>query len=217
MSASTPAAVRADRTSPPPSATGRTRAGRCRAGRARTEPASANATNFLGGGQAGCNWQSGTLVYGLEGDFDYFHSNPQFINGTDTLTDGVTPFTVTQSLTTNYLRHGASAPRRRGRPQSRSTSRAARPSPRRATRRATRTAARPRRAPAPRPARNRSSVGLSAPAGNTPGPTTGRSARISVRELPDHQRARRHHRRRRRQPIRSTGRRISSSRPPAPA
>ena len=42
---------------------------------------SANNPNFLGGGQAGCNWQSGTLVYGLEGDFDYFHSNPQFING----------------------------------------------------------------------------------------------------------------------------------------
>jgi outer membrane immunogenic protein len=64
---------------------------------------SANSPNFLGGGQAGCNWQSGTFVYGLEGDVDYFRSNPQVINGTATLSDGVTAFTVTQSLTTNYL------------------------------------------------------------------------------------------------------------------
>jgi outer membrane immunogenic protein len=64
---------------------------------------SANSPNFLGGGQAGCNWQSGTLVYGLEGDFDYFRSNPQLINGTATLSDGATSFTVTQSLTTNFL------------------------------------------------------------------------------------------------------------------
>jgi outer membrane immunogenic protein len=64
---------------------------------------SANGPNFLGGGQAGCNWQSGTWVYGLEGDVDYFRSNPQFINGTSTLSDGVTTFTATQSLTTNFL------------------------------------------------------------------------------------------------------------------
>jgi outer membrane immunogenic protein len=64
---------------------------------------SANASNFLGGGQVGCNWQSGTLVYGLEGDLDYFRSNPQFINGSNTLSDGVTPFTVTQSLTTDFF------------------------------------------------------------------------------------------------------------------
>jgi len=64
---------------------------------------SMNASNFLGGGQAGCNWQSGTLVYGLEGDFDYFHSKSQFINPFDTLSDGVTPFTITQSLTTDFL------------------------------------------------------------------------------------------------------------------
>jgi outer membrane immunogenic protein len=64
---------------------------------------SANSPNFVGGGQAGCNWVSGTLVYGLEGDVDYFRSNPQIINGTATLSDGVTSFTVGQSLTTNYL------------------------------------------------------------------------------------------------------------------
>jgi outer membrane immunogenic protein len=67
-----------------------------------------NDTDFLGGGQAGCNLQSGLLVFGLEGDFDYFHSNPTFTNGAGpavgplTLSTGV-PFTVTQSLTTNYL------------------------------------------------------------------------------------------------------------------
>ncbi len=64
---------------------------------------SANFTGFLGGGQAGCNWQSGLLVYGLEGDFDDFHSNPQFSNNTDTLSNAVTPLTVTQSLTTDFL------------------------------------------------------------------------------------------------------------------
>ena len=63
---------------------------------------SANATNWIAGGQAGCNWQSGTLVYGLEGDAAYLHGNPQFINGTGSLADG-TAFTVTQSLTTNLF------------------------------------------------------------------------------------------------------------------
>jgi hypothetical protein len=64
---------------------------------------SANSPNFLGGGQAGCNWVSGTFVYGLEGDVEYFRNNPQFINGTSTLSDGATTFTVTQSLTTNFF------------------------------------------------------------------------------------------------------------------
>jgi outer membrane immunogenic protein len=64
---------------------------------------SANATGFLGGGQTGCNWQSGLIVYGIEGDFDYFHSRPSFANNTNTLSDGVTPFAVTQSLTTDFF------------------------------------------------------------------------------------------------------------------
>ncbi len=64
---------------------------------------SANGDGLLVGGQAGCNWQSGLLVFGLEGDLDYFHSNPQFSNNTDMLSNGVTPFTVTQSLTTDFL------------------------------------------------------------------------------------------------------------------
>jgi outer membrane immunogenic protein len=64
---------------------------------------SMNSSNFLGGGQAGCNFQSGTLVYGLEGDVDYFHSKTQFINPFDTLSDGVTPFAITQTVTTDFL------------------------------------------------------------------------------------------------------------------
>ena len=63
----------------------------------------ANDTRFLGGGQIGCNWQASRLVIGLEGDFDTFHSNPNFKNNTDTLSNGVTPFTISQSLTTDFL------------------------------------------------------------------------------------------------------------------
>ena len=62
-----------------------------------------NADGLLAGGQAGCNWQTGTFVAGLEGDFDYFHSHPNFSNNTNTLSDGVTPFTISQSLTTDFL------------------------------------------------------------------------------------------------------------------
>jgi outer membrane immunogenic protein len=58
---------------------------------------------LLGGGQVGCNMQWGLLVAGLEGDFDYFHSHTWFSNNSNTLSDGVTPFTIGQSLTTNYL------------------------------------------------------------------------------------------------------------------
>jgi outer membrane immunogenic protein len=64
---------------------------------------SGNATSWLGGGQAGCNWQSATFVYGVEGDFDYFRNRPQIINGTNLLSDGMTPFGVTQALQTDYF------------------------------------------------------------------------------------------------------------------
>jgi outer membrane immunogenic protein len=63
----------------------------------------ANADGLLGGGQIGCNWQTGTLVLGLESDLDYFHSHPSFSNNTNTLSDGVTPFTIAQSLATDFL------------------------------------------------------------------------------------------------------------------
>jgi outer membrane immunogenic protein len=63
---------------------------------------SGSGSNFLGGGQAGCNWQSGTVVFGVEGDFDYYRSNSNFLNNTNTLAAG-TPFAVGQSLKTDYL------------------------------------------------------------------------------------------------------------------
>jgi outer membrane immunogenic protein len=68
-----------------------------------------NDNEVLGGGQAGCNLQSGLFVFGLEGDIDYFRSNSTFTNGAGpavgplTLSNGVTTYTVTQSLTTEYL------------------------------------------------------------------------------------------------------------------
>jgi len=62
---------------------------------------SGSGSNFLGGGQAGCNWQTGTVVAGLEGDFDYYRSNSNFLNNTDAITSG--PFAVGQSLKTDYL------------------------------------------------------------------------------------------------------------------
>lgn len=64
---------------------------------------SGDSTGFAGGGQVGCNLQSGTFVYGLEGDVDYFHGAAKFSNGTNTLSDAVTPFTVNQSATTNFI------------------------------------------------------------------------------------------------------------------
>jgi len=64
---------------------------------------SANDSNIIGGGQAGCNWQTGTLVFGLEGDFDYFRNNPQFANNTNVLPSTGDPFVIAQSLKTDYL------------------------------------------------------------------------------------------------------------------
>jgi outer membrane immunogenic protein len=63
----------------------------------------ANDDGILAGGQAGCDWQSSTLVYGLETDFDVFHSNPNFNNNTNTLPTTGAPFSIAQSLTTNFL------------------------------------------------------------------------------------------------------------------
>jgi outer membrane immunogenic protein len=63
----------------------------------------ANANGLLVGGQAGCNLQFKDLVVGLEGDFDSFRSTPQLANYTNTLGDGATPFTISQSLSTNWL------------------------------------------------------------------------------------------------------------------
>jgi outer membrane immunogenic protein len=67
---------------------------------------SRNDDRIPAGGQLGCNWQTGTLVLGIEGDFDYFHSNPNINNNTAatgiSLANG-SPVTIIQSLVTNYL------------------------------------------------------------------------------------------------------------------
>jgi outer membrane immunogenic protein len=67
---------------------------------------SRNDFGVLAGGQLGCNWQTGTFVLGIEGDFDYFHTNPNINNNTAatgiSLANG-SPVTITQSLTTNFL------------------------------------------------------------------------------------------------------------------
>jgi outer membrane immunogenic protein len=70
---------------------------------AATGSGSHGSDGLLAGGQVGCNLQSGLVVFGLEGDFDYFHSNPFFENPTQTLSDGVTAFNIKQSLSTDYL------------------------------------------------------------------------------------------------------------------
>ena len=63
---------------------------------------SANDLGFIGGGQAGCNLQTGAFVAGIEGDWDYFGSNPTFSNPNGTLTTG-DAVTITQSLKTSSL------------------------------------------------------------------------------------------------------------------
>ena len=47
--------------------------------------------------------QTKTLVVGLEGDFDYFHSNSSFANNTNTLPVLGVPFTIGQQTTTNFI------------------------------------------------------------------------------------------------------------------
>jgi outer membrane immunogenic protein len=64
---------------------------------------SVDGSNFLGGGQAGCNWQTGTIVAGIEGDFDYFRGNSSFFNDTNVLPTSGNTFVIGHSLTTNYL------------------------------------------------------------------------------------------------------------------
>ncbi len=61
-----------------------------------------NNTTYAVGGQVGCNYQTGTVVFGIEADYDYLPSTSQFNNNTATLAAG-TPFAIGQSLTTNYL------------------------------------------------------------------------------------------------------------------
>ena len=69
---------------------------------AATGTGSANDAGFIGGGQVGCNLQSGAFVVGVEGDWDYFRSNPTFTSPNGVLGTG-DAVTVTQSLRTSSL------------------------------------------------------------------------------------------------------------------
>lgn len=64
---------------------------------------SRNGANALGGGQIGCNWQSNTIVLGIEGDFDYFKSTAAYVNNTSLLPVSGNAFAIGQSLTTDYF------------------------------------------------------------------------------------------------------------------
>ena len=135
----------------------------------------------------------GRSSYGLEGDFDYFHSNSNFYNNTDTLRDRrqlpSSSGNRSPPITWRPCVRASASPRT----AISLTSPAASPSPTRATRRATSDGAAP--ASASQPPRNSSRVGPQAPAGNMPGPTIGLfKVRISVRGFPDDQRDRRDHR-----------------------
>jgi outer membrane immunogenic protein len=67
-----------------------------------TGTGSANDAGFIGGGQVGCNLQTGAFVFGVEGDWDYFRSNPTFTSPNGVLGTGDS-VTVTQSLRTDSL------------------------------------------------------------------------------------------------------------------
>lgn len=62
---------------------------------------SANGSSFIGGGQLGCNLQSGSFVFGVEGDGDYFRTSPTF-TATGTLSTKDT-FAITDAVTTDWL------------------------------------------------------------------------------------------------------------------
>ncbi len=60
-----------------------------------------NTSGFTGGIHGGYNWQSGSIVLGLEADFEYFRSA-----GSTVVTGPITPFvnaTVTSSVSTDWL------------------------------------------------------------------------------------------------------------------
>lgn len=67
-----------------------------------TGTGSSNDAGFIGGVQAGCNYQTGIFVAGIEGDWDYLRSHPTFNNPNGVLTRGDTQAT-TQSLRTDSL------------------------------------------------------------------------------------------------------------------
>jgi outer membrane immunogenic protein len=62
---------------------------------------SATDGGIIGGGQAGCNWQVGAWVWGIEGDFDGLSADPTF-NGGGVLTTG-NGFAITNAMKADWL------------------------------------------------------------------------------------------------------------------
>lgn len=67
-----------------------------------TGTGSANDAGFIGGGQAGCNLQSGGFAFGIEGDWDDLRSTPKFTSPNGVLGTGDNVM-VSQSLRTSSL------------------------------------------------------------------------------------------------------------------
>jgi len=63
---------------------------------------SASDTGFIGGGQAGCNWQTGSFVFGLEGDINGLTPNAE-VTGNSLPPINARPGTVTNSVETSWL------------------------------------------------------------------------------------------------------------------
>lgn len=61
-----------------------------------------NTSGFVGGGQAGYNWQTGNAVLGVETDFEYFRSAGTSSNTVETVQKTGT-LTVTSSMSTDWL------------------------------------------------------------------------------------------------------------------
>jgi outer membrane immunogenic protein len=60
-------------------------------------------SGFTGGGQAGYNWQTGIMVYGVESDFNYFHNAPSAASAVALFSGPPGAVTVGQSVSTDWL------------------------------------------------------------------------------------------------------------------
>jgi outer membrane immunogenic protein len=63
---------------------------------------SATPRGFIGGGQAGCNYQASALVVGIEGDVDFFHAKADF-GASGTLPVALTAVSAATSVSTDSL------------------------------------------------------------------------------------------------------------------
>jgi outer membrane immunogenic protein len=60
-------------------------------------------SGFTGGAQAGYNWQTGAMVYGVEGDFNYFHNAVSGVHTVTLFSGGPRTVTVGESASTDWL------------------------------------------------------------------------------------------------------------------